>query len=93
MHPFADCLGMGGAALGPLSLLRITATSTRYLPYRVDRDEHPGNQPGQDQHADDDRIDIMMNTPEDVHVLHLSLSSDCIGGAFATTSCAAGWAC
>ena len=86
MHPFANPLGMGGAALGPLSLLRITATSTRYLPYGIDGDEHPGNQPGQDQYADDDRIDITMNTPEDVHVLHLSLSSGCARGS----SCFAG---
>ncbi len=86
MHPFANPLGMGDAALGPLSLSRITATSTRYLPYGIDRDEHPGNQPGQDQYADDDRIHITMDTPEDVHVLHLSLSSGCARGA----SCFAG---
>jgi hypothetical protein len=77
----------------PPSLLQMTIKYVQYLPYGVDCDKHPGNQPGQDQYADDDRIDITMNTPEDVHVLHLSLSSDCIGGSWATTSCVAGWVC
>ncbi len=60
------------------------------LPDRIDGDEHPGDQPGQDQHADDDRIDITMDMPEDVHVLHLSLSSRCAGASPATASCGAG---
>ncbi len=86
MHPFADCLGMGSAVQEPLSLLSSTIKYRYYLPYGIDRDEHPGNQPGQDKHADDDRIDITMDTPEDVHVLHLSLSSGCARGS----SCVAG---
>jgi hypothetical protein len=90
MHPFAVCPGMGSTVQEPISLLSSTIKYRYYLPYGIDRDEHPGNQPGQDQYANDDRIDITMNTPEDVHVLHLSLSADCIGGSWATTSCVAG---
>ena len=70
----------------PPSLLQMAIKYIQYLPYRIDRDEHPGNQPGQDQYADDDRIDITVDTPEYIHVLHLSLSSGCARGA----SCVAG---
>src|SRR6266581_5872546 len=64
IHPFADSSGRGSAVQEPLLLLRMTTTSTRYLPDRIDGDEHPGDQPGQNQYADDDRIGVTMDSLE-----------------------------
>ncbi len=47
-----------------LSLLVNTARQLRCLPYRIERDEHDCNQPGQDQHADDNRIGVAMDALE-----------------------------
>src|SRR6266516_3184489 len=74
-----------GRVREPLSSLPMVAASQqRYLAYRVDRDEHPGNQPGQDQYADDDRIDIPMDSLE--HMLLTHLSSACVGSCAVSSS-------
>ena len=60
------------------------ASQRGHLPYRADCDEHPGNQPGQDQYADDDRIDIAMDSLE--HMLLTHFSSACAGSCAVSSS-------
>jgi hypothetical protein len=59
------------------------ASGRGHLPYRADCDEHPGNQPGQDQFTDDDRIDIAMDSLEHNPLTHLS--SACTDGCSASS--------
>src|SRR5215831_8561483 len=60
------------------------------LPYWIDDVEHQCDQPGQNQYADDDRIDIAMDVLEYVHLT--SLSSACAGGCCTSASFTACWA-
>src|SRR4249920_329384 len=58
--------------------------NVRDLLYRIDDVKHQCNQPGQDQYADDDRIDVSMDALEYVHLTHLS--SACAGSGSPTAS-------
>src|SRR6266581_3716430 len=65
--------------------------SIQYLYYRIDDVKHQCNQPGQDQYADDDRIDITMDALEYVHILLTHLSSACAGSCCTTASFTVCW--
>lgn len=82
---FRNLLPQRSAVQEPLSLCGRPVTGTRYLPDRVDRDEQPRNHPGQDQYADDDRIDIPMDSLQ--HLLLTHLSSACAADGCADSSC------
>jgi hypothetical protein len=62
----------------PLTLGYLSLPQTSwYLPYWVDRDKQPGNQPSQYYYADDDRIDVTMDSLEHpllTHFLSIALA-------------------
>ncbi len=81
------------AVQGPfatLSRLLDHRTNIRHLPYGIDDVQHQCYQPGQDQYADDDRIDVSMDALEYVHLTHLS--SACAGSCSTTASFTVCWA-
>src|SRR5258708_8951040 len=74
--------GKGRVQEPPASLPMVAASQQRSLAYRVERDEHQRDQPGQDHYADDDRIDITMDSLEHIPLTHLSFA--CTGGCSAS---------
>jgi hypothetical protein len=75
--------GKGRVQEPPSSLPMVAASQQRYLAYRVERDEHQRDQPSQDHYADDDRIDISMDSLEHIPLTHLS--SACTDGCSASS--------
>ncbi len=57
------------------SYLKAIASNIWDLPYRIDDVEHQCDQPGQDQYANDDRVDIAMDVLQYVHLSSLSSAS------------------
>src|SRR6266699_1421796 len=76
--------GKGRVQGPPSSLPMVAASQQRCLAYRFECDEHQRDQPGQDQYADDDRIDIAMDSLE--HILLTHLSSACVGSCAVSSS-------